>query len=62
MSGLAGDSYGRVQCSSERHSSTNNHLVSEGLWQCGKCGTHTGFSELRGELWLELLPLFTLQT
>ena len=35
VSGLAGDSYGRVQCSSERHSSTHNHLVSEGLWELG---------------------------
>ena len=27
--------YGRVQRSSGRHSSTRNHLVSEGLWELG---------------------------
>ena len=34
--GSAGEStYGRVQRSSGRHSSTRDHLVSEGLWELG---------------------------
>ena len=37
--------YGRVQRSSGRHSSTRNHLVSEGLWELGS-GEHVEYTRV----------------
>ena len=45
VSGLADQAYGRVQRSSGRHSSTHNHLVSEGLWELGS-GEHVEYTRV----------------
>ena len=45
VSGLADQVYSRVQRSSGRHSSTRDHLVSEGLWELGG-GEHVEYTRV----------------